>query len=225
MDQLEIGDFVRSSLRDNKFSRVHGFYHIERQSEATFLQFHTENSRQEPLEVTGNHLVFVNGVAAPAWTVKVGDKLGESEAVAIKSVQRRGVFSPATNSGTIVVDGILVSTYSTHFSHSPISEQTAIHMALTYQRLLCRWNFDTCKNETYSEFGLSKFNVPLIKLAHKINELGAAVQFISFITALPLLAALYLIEQMILFPAMACCVLVSFYLLSKRSKKATCKTV
>jgi hypothetical protein len=58
MDELEVGDLVRSDRNSGRYSRLHSFLHKNPNVETTFLQIHA-NRLEMPLEVTQDHLVFV----------------------------------------------------------------------------------------------------------------------------------------------------------------------
>lgn len=214
MDELRIGDSVRAGR--GRFSKVHGFYHLERDAVAGYLQFGFAN-KEGPLEMSEKHMVFANGVAVPAGDVRVGDKLGEAVVKSIQAVKRRGIYAPATFSGDIVVDGILASTYSSHMEHAAINEHAGAHLLLTYHRLICRFDFGMCEGETYSKESLSNFVAPVIHLAYKIGEYGAPVQVAATVVALPFMAALYALEQLILAPVILLMV-AGWYFNSKKNK-------
>jgi predicted metallopeptidase len=70
-----------------------------------------------PLDVSKDHVVFVNGATLPASIVTPGktidlvtsEKKTRAEAKQIKVVVRNGVYAPFTTSGTIVASGVAVS--------------------------------------------------------------------------------------------------------------------
>jgi len=70
----------------NRFSRVQGFYHVERDAEADYLLIETNSA--SALEITENHMVFADNIAVPARQVQLGNKLGDSVVTAIKVVKR-----------------------------------------------------------------------------------------------------------------------------------------
>ena len=222
MDQLRIGDKVRSGI-NQQFSQVYGFYHLERDTEAEYLAIQTD-SHQEPIEISSNHLIFVDSVAIPAGEVKIFDKLGDSIVIGIERVRRRGVYAPATFAGTIYVNNVLASTYTSQLDHSPVDQHSAVHMVLSYHRLACRLDFTWCQNETYSELGLSHWNLPLIRLVNRINQEGIIVQVITTVVFLPAFAAVYLVEQLAQFPMLFAYTFVVVYVLCMNRKKRKVKT-
>lgn len=195
LTELEIGDFARVGY--GRFSRVHGFYHLHKDVEAAFLQIKTSDSKV--LELTANHLVFVNGMPLRASSLQLGDPLGQATVVAISKVKRRGLYSPATFSGDIVISGVLVSTYSSHLASPLVNEHTATHVALTYHRLLCRFHFEFCQDETYNTFGVSRFISPLNSLRGIQQHYPGVLATVILIT-FPVFLSLFLLETIITSP-------------------------
>merc|ERR1712157_230972 len=82
---------------------------------ADFVQIHT--NKGAPLEMTGEHLVFVDGKTNPvrADSIKVGDLLkAENKNAVVEKIElvtRNGIYNPLTSSGTIQVNGIATSNY------------------------------------------------------------------------------------------------------------------
>lgn len=195
LPELAIGDYVRAG--DSRFSRIHGFYHLNNDVEATFLRIATNTSKV--LEVSEAHLVFVDGVVLRVSSLRIGDRLGESCIVAIEAISRRGLYSPAALSGDIVVSGILVSTYSSHVDQASVNEHIAANIVLTYHRFLCRFYFHWCERENYTEFGVSTFVSPLT-IFSGILRFGPCVQMMVAVLISPVCLSLYLVEATILSP-------------------------
>jgi hypothetical protein len=116
MQNLEIGSRILTASGDYK--TVYAFGH---KSNATteFLRFFTDGYL-DPLEVTARHLVYINNTkgfrAVPADSVKEGDFLRSNEGRAtrvidIRHVKRAGMYAPFTTDGTLVVEGIVASSY------------------------------------------------------------------------------------------------------------------
>merc|ERR1712176_1412563 len=108
----------------------------------------------KPLEMSAEHLVFVEGKTNPvrAASIKVGDILQaqDNHAVvqSIKKVTRNGIYNPLTSSGTIQVNGITASNYiSFQKEHGEYAEfqggveimshHDAAHIAMTPYRFYC----------------------------------------------------------------------------------------
>jgi hypothetical protein len=166
IEDVEIGDMVHAG--HNKYSRIYSFGHRNQHNYAQYLQLHFGD---QPLEISHDHMVFVDRLGAiPASKVGVGDKLllgagGVIKVTKISTVNRQGAFAPFTESGTIVVSDILASSYvslqeeSANFEVAGVnivSMQWLAHAFQAPHRMVCRWNSEFCKTETYTEEGISK---------------------------------------------------------------------
>ena len=123
MKDLKIGDLVKT-VSDGKvvYQKVITFLHRDLDVEADFVKITFDNGSE--LTVTGNHLLLTQRgncdviTSKPACEVEVGDgevMSGEGErvrVVRVESERHKGIFCPLTESGTIVVDGILCSCYA-----------------------------------------------------------------------------------------------------------------
>lgn len=117
MKALQVGDVV---LTPSGYEKVYTIDHRSEDQMAEFIQIYT--FMEEPLEITANHLIYVQGKKDPvkASSVIVGDKLqgffeGEMKSVeveSISSISKRGLYNPITESGSIVVNGLVTSTYT-----------------------------------------------------------------------------------------------------------------
>jgi Hint module len=166
MNLLGIGDLVKS--RDDMFTQVYGFGHFDHNLEGTFLHISFENNdtRQtipspvSSLEISSRHLVMVEkdnkNYRIPAANVVVGDILSGQRVHTIQNVVRRGVYAPLTQSGEIIVSGILSSNYVNLLDLAMVQDQHTIgHLLFTSQRFFCRYFIATCKNERYVDgYGL-----------------------------------------------------------------------
>ena len=77
----------------------------------------SESSGGSPLRISPGHYMYVNGKMATARTVQVGDTLrlkdgSPTPVLSVKKETRRGLFAPTTLHGDLVVDGIVVSSYT-----------------------------------------------------------------------------------------------------------------
>lgn len=117
MDELAIGDRVMVGPGD--FSDVFAFTHRDRNVESEFVVLQLHGGRT--FKSSPGHFLFVNGELKHAAAVRVGDSLTcvgaeETASCHVLSVRRsveRGLYNPQTISGSIVVDSILASTYTT----------------------------------------------------------------------------------------------------------------
>jgi hypothetical protein len=216
MDSVRIGDYV--SAGKNRFSRVYSFGHIDRDAETEYHQIYA-NGLERPLEVSSMHMVFVNGRMRPASHVKTGDMLGKYKVLNVKMVKRRGLYAPFTESGDIVVSGVLVSSYITILDHTPINQHFASHAALAPFRLACYFDFGSCKNETYTD-GLSDFIYKLAKIAEKFRAMSAPVQVSVSLGVLPLVVTAYMVEQLILSPIILIGLLIVGAVVCRSTKKS-----
>merc|ERR1711998_58492 len=112
------------------FSKVYAFAHHEPGTTAEFVKLHTASGHA--LELTSEHLVHVAGgrnAYVPAKEVEVGDLLtvvddgssyekNDAAATAQRSVvthvelvTKEGLHTPYTREGSIVVNGVLASSY------------------------------------------------------------------------------------------------------------------
>ncbi|GAB0494385.1 hypothetical protein MMPV_005678 [Pyropia vietnamensis] len=119
MADLAIGDMVRvaEGSGDAAFSPVYTFTHRSAGGDHPVVTATTRSGHS--LTATPGHLVYINGVATPMRSVRVGDALdivAEATSSVVTSVSdgtAAGVYNPQTLAGDIVVDGIRASTYTT----------------------------------------------------------------------------------------------------------------
>jgi Hint module len=130
MKELRIGDQVLTGTMqdDLKYQPIYAFAHRDTTRPTKFLQIFTKIMDEQeglPLELTEDHLVYLNGAAKPipAINVQVGDVLQgvsvrnsqwQSEHVVTKIhiISRNGLYAPLTRDGTVVVaNGIVASNY------------------------------------------------------------------------------------------------------------------
>lgn len=190
MEDLKVGDRILTG--SSGYQTIYAFGHYKSDELAKFLQIHTTLPNKKPLEVTAEHLVFKENSWNPvrADSIKVGDLLlsgsgsGSVKSAAvtkIKHVERKGVFTPLTKDGTVVVDGIVASSYVSLQNDSNeylelgrgfpalLSHHNYIHIALSPFRLFCTHfsgNFCSVRHDIgmpfYVSFGL-KMNAWALK--------------------------------------------------------------
>ena len=149
---------------DGSYTTVDSFGHLNRNDMTEFLQIKMEDSKFPPLEVTADHLVFVdNAGLVSADRVRPGDRLVISmkdnssttaTVLSVSKVQRRGMYAPFTNSGNIVVNRIAASNYialpPVFQEHLSFAEQHWLqHTAYTPYRVFCR--LKGCSEEKRNE--------------------------------------------------------------------------
>eukprot|EP00178_Gracilaria_changii_P021722 TRINITY_DN64423_c0_g1_i1.p1 TRINITY_DN64423_c0_g1~~TRINITY_DN64423_c0_g1_i1.p1 ORF type:complete len:562 (-),score=95.84 TRINITY_DN64423_c0_g1_i1:155-1840(-) len=115
MHKIEIGDRV---MTGDGLSDVVLFTHRHRFGRFEFVRLSVKSGRQ--LTVSAGHYVFTqNGRLVAASSVVIGDVLRmanhseDGSVVGIEKVFESGLYNPQTESGSMVVDGFMTSTYTT----------------------------------------------------------------------------------------------------------------
>jgi len=209
MKDLAVGDLVRTEA--NKFEEVYAFGHQHSTVKATFLQIHTV-AQPNPLEVTQDHMLQINGKFSKSSSVKVGDTLQTGEGaptkvIKVHSVTRHdGVYAPLTPSGRLLVDNVVVSAYVSLqdqgneypvFANGrvvPITQQDGIHMLLSPYRMICMGIPLNAFCHSRNDQGISTYVDWGIQLAHYANALNLAMQFSLLTLAVALFVPLYFVE-------------------------------
>ncbi|CAB9522857.1 Intercellular signal essential for a variety of patterning events during development (By similarity) [Seminavis robusta] len=133
MKDLQVGDWVWTGK--SRYQPIYAFGHYDPGETVEFLQIHVkagdssdsqqhqQNDNVSIMEITGDHLIYVQGkkYPVPAATVQLGDSLWSqatekpAPVIAITTAQKQGIYAPLTADGTIVVGQgwILASTYTT----------------------------------------------------------------------------------------------------------------
>lgn len=212
MESLETGDYVHSS---HGFTKVLGFLHLQREMPATYLQlsFRSQSKLLSVMEVSAEHLLFSNGVARAAGTLRSGDLLdgrdkGTWKITEIKAVQRTGVFAPATESGDVFVNGVLASNYVNLLSVSAINQHSLSHAVLAPLRLWCRmWG---CTTETYTEQGYSSRIEPFVRISAIVNQWSPFALYMATILLAPFVALCIKIDLAIVHGGIMICGLCFF---------------
>jgi len=119
MDQLRIGDVIMT-LQNDKFetTEVLGFLDKKKNSTGKYLNLITEDGAS--LFISGRHTMFVreDGITKSVLgeDVKTGDQVivstGFSTVKEISVSYKTGAYVPLTSAGTLLVDGVLVSSYT-----------------------------------------------------------------------------------------------------------------
>lgn len=111
MKQLHIGDVVWTP---DGWSEVILFTHRERMSRNSFMRITT---KEETLMVSPGHYVYVNDKLVSARMIRSGDIVralnGTRTVLGVDVVDSVGLYNPQTISGSLVVDGVAVSAYTT----------------------------------------------------------------------------------------------------------------
>jgi Hint module len=179
ISQLRIGDFVKSS--NNKFTQVYGFGHLDHHRQGTFLHivFRESGSTMTNvlnqatfLKISAHHLVMLerNNKHYPisAKDIKVGDILSGRSVQSIMEVVRQGVYAPLTQSGDVMVNGILASNYVNLLQMPSILDQHSMAHALFFpHRCFCHVFLALCKKEMY----VNEYSPLVYLLVHGSNSI------------------------------------------------------
>ena len=164
MKNLQIGDEVKVS--GGQFSKVFSFGHKNPDAKLSYISI--EAGKLTPLLLTSNHLILVEGKFVPASSINVGDKVtlvdGTETVTRIRRVVGSGAFAPHTMEGTIVVDGLVASSYvilgrdsSSFLKVGGVSMDwhTLLHISQAPRRVVCLLSEAVCASETYNSDGVS----------------------------------------------------------------------
>jgi len=135
MTQLNIGDVVLSA--PGKYSQVYLFSHRHSGVLTEHVEVSLADYENGPgLTLTAGHHLRVNGLLKPASDIRVGDTLetvyGVKSVSSLRRVSKEGLYNPHTMEGTIVVNGVICSTYTEEINAS------AAHALLAPLRALFR---------------------------------------------------------------------------------------
>jgi len=117
MKDLANGDDVLTM--DGSYQTMYSMNHYHTSKETTFVQIKTNLELEQPLELSPKHLLYLvdNTNPVPASTIEVGDNVwtlkGRKEVLEVNMITRGGLYNPLTTDGTIVVDGVAASVYTT----------------------------------------------------------------------------------------------------------------
>lgn len=189
---------------------MYAFGHLDKEAKGKFLQIITD--QKAPLEVTGTHMLFVASKPYPvqAGSVKIGDVLRSEDAYMglkvkrINTIEKPGLYAPLTPSGTLLVDGILASSYialqdsgDTYLEIGDgwlqIAHSAFVHLYLTPFRLTCMGiSTDIC--QVYTANGIPPYIDYGMKLVHWADQQHVAVQALMFCATLPIVLPLAALE-------------------------------
>merc|ERR1712048_1421518 len=196
INEIQLGDKV---LTQNGYEDVYSWSHYNSEKEAEFVQLLPSR-----VELSPNHLIFLeNEISVPAGTVKAGDVLLSGEVVSsVRSVKRRGAYAPFTNSGTIIVNDQVASTFVSLQKDSSvlvlnggfstgISHQWLAHAFEVPHRLWCTMG---CTKESYTADGISMWVAAPLHFFTWFLQSPTVVQLIMFIPILCLFGTFVMIE-------------------------------
>ena len=239
MKDLRIGDMVLSDDQGT-YTKYYSMGHYLQQASTVFLRVYTE-SQTKPLEISPDHMVFLEAtpLPVPAHSIKVGDVLktkdGLSKVTSILTISRKGLISPFTLSGTIVVDGIVSSIHTTISGfegaadgwfyladHKLIHSHILLHFIYAPHRFICGRLMDC--NETLSENGYNPYAQYLKKIHIVAKEKQSVILTICFLAILITQAASFFVLEIVFQNSVALvsavCIYVGWKLtFSKKSSK------
>jgi ABC-type phosphate transport system substrate-binding protein len=236
MKDLKIGDKVMNA--EGKFDDVYSFGHYSPDVQAEFIQIHAAGLTT-PLEISKEHMLFVDGAAVPASAVSVGDKAnlaggnGVAEVKKIQHVIRHGAYAPFTKSGTIAVNDVAASVYVDLQNDAgvlvvggyktPLSMQFLAHMFQAPHRLVCQMSPSYCQTETYDDRGVSSWVAGPLAVAEWLIKQSVVLMSLAFVPCFLLGVAIYAIELALASKLLLLVAVVSAVLL--RSTKKSVKKV
>lgn len=215
ISELQIGDYVKSG--DGSFTQVYSFGHYNHDLETEFIQIHVDVPQQQtenndrPLEISSHHLLFVHRgrgelnenhrkVIIPASEVVVGDVLNDGQIVkSIQYITRRGVYSPFTQSGDIIVSNIHASNYvNLIHDHNNwlIWNQHILGYSYQYpKRLFCKYFINRCQKQTYDMNGYPTGAYNIIQFTSIMNQYESfgSIIIVSLLS-IPLIMFVYVLE-------------------------------
>jgi len=216
MKDLSIGDQILSAVNGNPnkhhYQPVYSFAHYHPTRMAKFLVIHTDDDSD--LEITGDHLIFVEGKSNPvrAISVRPGDRLAPSgtTVTAIGETTKPGIYTPMTPDATFLLnDGnVQVSSYSAIVQSANeeyatfrdgtkvIAQHTGIHMVLSPYRMWCRAT-SSFKCDSYNEEGMPQYVAGGISFLEKVDQQPQWFQAFLFLLAFPFFGTLIVLESII----------------------------
>ena len=191
MQDLQVGDRVLTG--SGKYQPIYSFGHYSEDRAADFLQIYTKGNKQA-LEMSGNHLLFKDGQAVRADSIQVGDVLSNGQVTKIGSQFKQGLYMPLTEEGTIVVNGVVASSYVSITDQAPSSvkksmaflgnEQNLLHWWLSPYRMMCLGVSSSFCNGSFTEQGILNY----LNFGQELAKFGdTQPSFVQYLMGLPLL--------------------------------------
>lgn len=150
----------RIAIGGGKHSDVFFFGHRNPAEMSTFVHIQTASTGKE-LRLSAGHYLYANSKLVTARTVTVGDTLetGDGQTVTVTSIRKqlaRGVYAPATLHGNLVVDGIVVSSY-TDAVHPRVAHTLLTPLRVAHQLGLTGLTAGFNAMHTYSGAPIARF--------------------------------------------------------------------
>jgi len=218
MEQLRIGDQILTGQAKPRYEAVYAFGHYQPEAKGTFLVIETQNGGT--LEITGEHLIFVESKTHPvrASSVRIGDSLATNDgpvAVSrISTITKNGLYAPLTPHGTLLVsDGIQASCYISVLQNTDdfflladgtsfLSMHDGVHLFLAPFRLYCRAAVATLGDRssacrTYNENGLPPYVDAGIQFLTWLNGQYLVAQILAIVGTFPLFGFAMALEKLL----------------------------
>jgi len=211
MEDLRVGDYVVTSNTKSPYQLVYAFAHRETGKSLDYYQIHTEGELR-PLQISEEHLLYVSNKAGPVRTdsIRVGDVLHArhntfSAVTNIERVRVKGMYAPLTTDGTVVVDGIVASSYIDISAKShefvevggivlPISQADIIHLWLSPLRVTCMMGVNSVFFKGHNDNGINHYVQFGLEFALWIEQQNILLQFAIFAVYLLLTSTSYMTE-------------------------------
>jgi len=199
MEELKVGDSIRTT--GNNYERIYSFGHKQQDRVAEFVELTT--SSKHKLRLTADHLVYEEQEGfIPAYAVKTGhvlivrddDSEVPAEVTKISDVKAKGVYAPFTPSGTLLVDGVLASSFI-DLPLSGLDSQWVAHTGEFPHRFWCTV-VTNCSSESYDKHGVNYYwgALPMNFLAWLSNQ-NTWVQSLIQTGLFMALSLLYVMKQ------------------------------
>lgn len=136
MEQLALNEKI--AIGNGKHSDIYFFGHRDSEEDTEFIKLSHNAQHQKPLKLSASHYLYVNGLLRTAGSVVVGDVLrgenGNDDLIVmdVEKVEGKGVYAPTSLHGDLLVDGVIVSSYTDAI------HPTTAHRLLHPLRLLYR---------------------------------------------------------------------------------------
>jgi len=214
MSEIALGDRVRVSGGNTNayYEPVYSFghRHLADKAHTAYLKIHSEGV-EHSIEISHKHLILVLGSGwIPASAVRVGDRLTKADGTLsavthIETVNKKGAYAPFTASGSIVVSGVVASTYVTMQEsqqyiviggiETPLSFQWMAHAFESGHRLACRWVVD-CQKESYTASGVSRWVAGPLEVGNWLLQQHSVMIFTFLVPCVIFFSMLLLLEQL-----------------------------
>lgn len=135
MDSISVSGIIKVGM--NEYSEVFMFTHKTAEGQNAFIRVKTASG--DEISLSEGHYIYANGILVPASRLRVGDELllGNGKASPVASVHisvEAGLYNPQTVSGSIVVNGVVASTYTTaiepSIAHAALAPLRGLHQTL-----------------------------------------------------------------------------------------------